>query len=464
MFPPRLPTPPGSEPIPSLILCADGGGSKVCVVIRSRDGVEGRGTAGPCNVQSVGPGPAIQALLLATYRALSQLPRPYLPAGLKIPELPHDPQQPIQILPPPPPKPFRPGEAARILKASHLPALSIPSTPINSRPPSPETFRTLLPPLNVDAFQYAWLGLAGISTTGDARAFLPHVVNGLRIRSDRVKITNDVNLLAAPALDIGVKHVIAVVCGTGTVGRTIRVNQPVAGRATPDSDTGRCVPEVGSLPLEDVAVSRGWGYMLCDEGSAFWLGRLAIRLLLSYADRVSSCAIYASPPPPHLPLYDELLRYFGVQDPMLLIELTSLTSWEGSTGEAVARRNAMVAGSARIVLSWAFDRSSPPSPHALADPRSPDDPMEASRREARALAKKSIGPMIELTLDLLGDGSTVTPEDTALVLGGGLWQSRGYRDLLLEGLRKQGVVFSQVRVVQDAAGEGAKGLARVEFA
>ena len=72
----------------------------------------------------------------------------------------------------------------------------------------------------------------------------------------------DVNLLAAPALDIGVKHVVAVVCGTGTVGRTIRVSQPENGRRTPDSDSSPTKDQsIRSLPLEDVAVSRGWGYM-----------------------------------------------------------------------------------------------------------------------------------------------------------------------------------------------------------
>ena len=59
----------------------------------------------------------------------------------------------------------------------------------------------------------------------------------------------DVNLLAAPALDVpSIKHVVAVVCGTGTVGRTIRVGH-ASGKG------------VRQLPLEDVAVSRGWGYM-----------------------------------------------------------------------------------------------------------------------------------------------------------------------------------------------------------
>jgi len=38
---------------PALVLCADGGGSKVCVVIRSEDNLEVRGYAGPCNVYVV---------------------------------------------------------------------------------------------------------------------------------------------------------------------------------------------------------------------------------------------------------------------------------------------------------------------------------------------------------------------------------------------------------------------------
>lgn len=64
------------------------------------------------------------------------------------------------------------------------------------------------------------------------------------------------NLLAAPALDLpGIEHVVAVVCGTGTVGRTIRV-----GQAGPSSN-GHTDNKVRKLPLEDVAVSRGWGYM-----------------------------------------------------------------------------------------------------------------------------------------------------------------------------------------------------------
>jgi hypothetical protein len=76
----------------------------------------------------------------------------------------------------------------------------------------------------------------------------------------------DVNILAAPALDIpGVDHVVAVVCGTGTVGRTIRIDKAVSTQSSPGLE-GVDAPVNGGgkirrLPLEDVAVARGWGYL-----------------------------------------------------------------------------------------------------------------------------------------------------------------------------------------------------------
>jgi hypothetical protein len=68
-----------------------------------------------------------------------------------------------------------------------------------------------------------------------------------------------VNLLAAPALNLpGIKHVAAVVCGTGTVGRTLEVQHPTL--VLNGNSVGVAEP-LRTLPLDDVAVSRGWGYM-----------------------------------------------------------------------------------------------------------------------------------------------------------------------------------------------------------
>ncbi|OXG27048.1 hypothetical protein C360_06740 [Cryptococcus neoformans Bt15] len=529
-MPTRLPTPPASPTIPQLILCADGGGSKVCVVIRSEDGLEVRGTAGPCNVQSVGYASATQSLLLATYRALAQLPRSHIPPSLLMPSIDlsdstrSSPQ--LQAVPmtlknqltsPPssvgskptathnlpsvmnhitlePPSASSSSSSSYSLgpssspSTSHSSPTSIPSSHLSSYPtltdksistphPRNPTPRMRLPSLNVPVFQYAWLALAGISCRADEEAFGKVACRVLGLDMERLKVTNDVNLLAAPALDLpGIDHVLALVAGTGTVGRTIKVGMKERG-----------------LPLEDVAMSRGWGYLLCDEGSAFWIGRLAIRALLFLSDRHASSGIYSSPSPPFLPLHNDLLAYFGTSNPLDLINVASLTASgmaepTESVGEATSRRNALLAGAARVVFKHAFPGDVSPPSGSLTPPGSTDagadmdddhentpsrrQPEEskhddilnqASHLEALSIARQAAAPLISLTLSLLGDRTIVKPERSALTLGGGLMMSEGYREMLLDGLKKEGVRFGRVMVVGDAAGEGAQALGRVEF-
>ncbi|WVF70290.1 hypothetical protein IAT40_005079 [Kwoniella sp. CBS 6097] len=475
----RLPTPPPALSVPQLVLCADGGGSKVCVVIRAEDGLEVRGTAGPCNVQSVGHSAAAQSLLLAIYRALSLLP------------LSHTPQD---LLKPP------------AIAIASRPSL-IPSHPLHNSSNHPFSTQlhttaapTKLPNLNVQVFRYAWLGLAGINCETDAKGFIGHAANALNISQDRVKLSNDVNLLAAPALDlISIDHVVAMVAGTGTIGRTIKVAR---------AQSASTLEEMGkkpSLPLEDVAVARGWGYLLCDEGSAFWMGRLAIRNILALADRQASSAIFSCPTPTLLPLHRDLLDYFGTSDPADLITLASLAgpSNQGlDAGEATSQRNAKIAGAARVVFRWAFPDDGPtgigglPTPPGSSDGQDTDADTEAesdietegsididmtsgipkrnrldfttpqaqaSHAEALRLARKSVVPLVDLASSLLGDHTIVQPSRTALAVGGGLMMSKGYRSLLLDGLKKEGVVFRRVLIIADAAGEGARGLGKVEF-
>ncbi|GAA5840298.1 hypothetical protein JCM11251_006688 [Rhodosporidiobolus azoricus] len=56
---------------PEWFLCADGGGTSVKVVAVSSDGTLVSGCGGPCNVKSVGPHKAIEAILLATLSAFA---------------------------------------------------------------------------------------------------------------------------------------------------------------------------------------------------------------------------------------------------------------------------------------------------------------------------------------------------------------------------------------------------------
>jgi hypothetical protein len=57
---------------------------------------------------------------------------------------------------------------------------------------------------------------------------------------------------------------VAVVCGTGTVGRTIRIDKIQSAESSPSLegvDKTKGVGKLRQLPLEDVAVARGWGYL-----------------------------------------------------------------------------------------------------------------------------------------------------------------------------------------------------------
>lgn len=278
----------------------------------------------------------------------------------------------------------------------------------------------------------------------------------------------DVNLLAAPALHLsGIDHCVAVVCGTGTIGRTIRIRDhaaqlppspPVDGAPNGTMNGTKKPRRRQGLPLEDVGVSRGWGYMLCDEGSAFWIGRLAIRELLGQWDREHCTGIFSTPTPPQLPLHDDLMEYFAVDDPTELIGIVALMGdfVDGlSTGEASSKRNAYLAGAARHVFKWAFPNDS----GVVLD----SDLARRSHEVALEIATFAMSSLVKLTLECLGDRAIVHPENTALTLGGGLMNAPGYRHLLMEGLKERGVVFRDVLLVDDAAGEGAKALAAVTF-
>jgi hypothetical protein len=162
------------------------------------------------------------------------------------------------------------------------------------------------------------------------------------------------------------------------------------------------------------------------------------------------------------------MMYFGADKPMDLIDLMSFTgAWiadgfgPSDIGRISARRNALLAGSARIVLEWAFRERG--AQRGGLDGQALED-IEESHRQALDMAIQSIQPLVTLTLNLLGDRTIVNPGETVLALGGGLMQSKGFRELLLKGLESHGISdWGMVTVIDDAAGVGALGLAKVQF-
>ena len=124
------------------------------------------------------------------------------------------------------------------------------------------------------------VGMAGVDRPGDAE-----VVRGIMRRigqSARVLIVND----ALVALEAGAPDApgVVIIAGTGS----ISYGRNAAGQA---------------------ARAGGWGYVLGDEGSGYWIGRHALRAVVREADRRG----------PRTSLTERTLKHFGVARPQDLI-------------------------------------------------------------------------------------------------------------------------------------------------
>ncbi|GAA5872726.1 hypothetical protein JCM1840_004501 [Sporobolomyces johnsonii] len=293
-------------------------------------------------------------------------------------------------------------------------------------------------PLHLHLFQRVWLGLAGVLHQADIEAVrgVACPLFGFAEDDARLRITNDGHLLAAPSVLLPcIESTVVLVAGTGSVGLAFR-------KRGQGLDVG----------LDLVGVSGGWGYLLGDEGSAYCVGRLAIRHLMAAADaRLSSSLVNpSSKPVPLLPLFSALLVHLRASDPAHLIDKAYTTHCDPASSTFAGReteRKLWIAEGARVVFSYAFEDSN-------AD--------DESRATARSILEEAIGPLVETALTLIGDRSAVDPSKGALFLGGGLWNSEGYLQMLKASLVAKGVAFAKVGIVKSAAEEGARALVALD--
>jgi N-acetylglucosamine kinase-like BadF-type ATPase len=124
------------------------------------------------------------------------------------------------------------------------------------------------------------LGMAGVDREDDA-AVVRAIMRRIGYKA-QVTVTNDalVALVAGAGYDPG----IVIIAGTGSIayGRNAR---------------------------GDAARAGGWGYVLGDEGSGYWIGRLALRAVVRQADGRGRPT----------GLTPRILKHFGVQQPQDLI-------------------------------------------------------------------------------------------------------------------------------------------------
>jgi N-acetylglucosamine kinase-like BadF-type ATPase len=124
------------------------------------------------------------------------------------------------------------------------------------------------------------LGIAGVDRPQDA-----NVIRGIMRRigyKARILVVND----ALVALEAGApgQPGVVVISGTGSIA-------------------------YGRNAMGHAARSGGWGYVLGDEGSGYWIGRAALRAVLRAADERA----------PQTTLTQMLLDHFGVREPQELI-------------------------------------------------------------------------------------------------------------------------------------------------
>jgi N-acetylglucosamine kinase-like BadF-type ATPase len=125
------------------------------------------------------------------------------------------------------------------------------------------------------------MGVAGAGRPADARRLGELVAAGLGLPAERIRVLQDVALLLPAA---GLSSGVALVAGTGS-------------------------SAFGVAPDGRTATAGGWGYLLGDEGSAFFVGREALIAVARADDGTGRPTA----------LTGATLRHFGVETPRDLI-------------------------------------------------------------------------------------------------------------------------------------------------
>lgn len=142
-----------------------------------------------------------------------------------------------------------------------------------------ENMRQLFAALDVDGATHVLAGAGGVDTDDDARALAELIAPF--VPGAQVDVVHDTRLLLAAA---GATSGVAVIAGTGSAAWGVNEN------------------------LEQ-ARAGGWGYLLGDEGSGYWLAREAVRYSLRRMDAgLTVDALTAA-----------LLEYCGLTEPRSLI-------------------------------------------------------------------------------------------------------------------------------------------------
>lgn len=289
-------------------------------------------------------------------------------------------------------------------------------------------------PLSEPVFAAVWIGASGIDRKQDISAVTPLVSNLLYTEAGpRLSITNDTHLLASPlATYPQADTAIAVIGGTGS-------NVSAFRRGT----NGGLLQELGRCG--------GWGWILGDEGSGFHVGKETLRTLLASSDRLSVTG-NSSPETGTSKVQEKVFQYFGISTAYDLFSVvyaaeptTSIAGWTPEPAYLGMERKHRTASLAPLVFALAFDDHD-------------ECALAILRTTAHALADQIRSVMAASFSD---EERRIVPSRTILCFGGSLVGVKEYRQLIIDDLGMDGIVFAGAEFVDDVTACGAASLARV---
>ncbi|KAJ5668689.1 hypothetical protein N7462_009759 [Penicillium macrosclerotiorum] len=259
-------------------------------------------------------------------------------------------------------------------------------------------------------FNSAWIGLAGLDRAGVKDALAPKLAEifGLDPATKSFCLTNDVDLLPASIpVDKSIPPVstLVLIAGTGSISMRYSWTE--------------------DLGYHRVARSGGWGHILGDEGGGYSIGLAAIKQTLAVLEEQTLGLR------PGLGQFEHaVVKKLGCEkanDGNINLLNDLLAPHEPQIAKA------RIAGVAEVVLNLV------PSDQTAQD---------IVTKQIEYLVSKTLGRL----LDSRSTGYTV-PEQTQLVLAGGLIKNQGYQDLLKSQLSQQGLGFRGIHVVGDSGGQ-----------
>lgn len=262
------------------------------------------------------------------------------------------------------------------------------------------------------SFDSLWIASAGMDRPGMRERVEAAVTQSLNLnKSTHVRITNDVDLLAAAmARHPEISSSLVVIAGTGSIAIRYAYNH-------------------NDITPRRVARAGGWGHLLGDEGAGYAIGRQAIRKTLFSLEKFN----LSQRKPALSPLEFKILSFFsdsslGRKDDAHSIDLLSKVLMASDDKSAKSR----IAGITQTIL----------------------DSAGSGDAEAVEIIAKQVSDFVENTLSHLLDPHSHGYEDPSkcgLILSGGVMLHSVYQTIFQLGLAKRNIRFNYTEAVPNAA-------------